>query len=108
MSNKQTVDMSISTSKTYNIGPLILSINDTEIVVKIPLEEYDLVQDENFGSEIHKALIHKLRAFEILGMLTALPQTFGDWFQQLVQEKIVKLEQLSEPKSRIKTLVLSC
>jgi hypothetical protein len=100
--------MSASTSNTYNIGPTILSISENKIFVEIPLNEYDLVQDENFGSEIHKALIHELRAFEILGMLTALPQTFGDWFQQLVQEKIVKLEQLSEPKSRIKTLVLSC
>ena len=100
--------MTTSNNNTYNIGPLILSLNDNEISVKIPLNEHDLVQDENFGSEIHKALIHELKAIEILGILTTSPKIFGEWFQQLVEEKIIRLEHLSEPKSRVKTLVLSC
>ena len=100
--------MTTSNNKTYNIGPIILSMNDNEISVKIPLNEHDLVQDENFGSEIHKALILEFKALEILGNLTTSPEIFGTWFQELVKEKIVRLEQLFEPKSRVKTLVLSC
>lgn len=100
--------MSASTSNTYNIGPTILSISENEIFVEIPLNEYDLVQDENFGSNTHKALLCELKSFDILGILTESPEIFGSWFQQLVKEKIVRLEPLSEPKSRVKKLVLSC
>ena len=99
--------MTTSNNKIYNIGPNIVSMNENEISVKIPMDEYDLVQDENFGSATHKALIHELKALENLGILTTSPEIFGKWFQELVKEKIVRLEQLSEPKSRVKTLVLS-
>ena len=75
------------------IGPIELHFKNNNVYMNMPSMQFDWIQGKNFGKNIHKALLHELAAWQILGS-DLVQQKFGDWFQQLLQEDIIQMVQL--------------